>query len=141
MTGRRLSYALTSLAAHTFPPSRSDDARVVRDCARDAIDSAGMRALARESVSVAAAGLRVRLGVARADVLRAPWRAALATALVFAAVAWPVAWVMHGYAVWPHIVVPLGVAAALTLRAARAAAIESPPHDLRQGRRPREARR
>ena len=136
MTGRRLSYALTSLAAHTFPPSRSDDARVVRDCARDAIDSAGMRALARESVSVAAAGLRVRLGVARADVLRAPWRAALATALVLAAVAW----VMHGYAVWPHIVVPLGVAAALTLRAARAAAIESPPHDLRQGCRPREAR-
>jgi hypothetical protein len=346
MTGRRLSYALTSLAAHTFPPSRSADARVVRDCARDAIDSAGMRALARESLSVAGAGLRVRLGVARGDVLRAPWRAALAvlplplaaallclwtfgfvphydhwplgegwimllggsllavigaafrsrwatalgaavtfvaavsphlgygteaaladtpsffagsgvdlaaasylptllliaaawslprrpdrsarvvvdrlvlgllptavalihllprekpplqigvlykgpgkpleatfgdpypwpwlqeshtlitalgiallvavvyswrsartrpeaalaTALVLAAVAWPVAWVMHGYAVWPHIVVPLGVAAALTLRAAKAAAIESPPHDLRQGRRPREAR-
>jgi hypothetical protein len=346
MTGRRLSYALTSLAAHTFPPSRSADARVVRDCARDAIDSAGMRVLARESLSVAGAGLRVRLGVARGDVLRAPWRAALAalplplaaallclwtfgfvprydhwplgegwimllggsllavvgaafrsrwatalgaavtfvaaisphlgygteaaladtpsffagsgvdlaaasyvpalllvasawsiprrpdrsasvlvdrlllgllptaialihllpreepppqigflyrapgaqpevtfgdpypwpwlqeshtlitalgiallvavvyswrsartrpeaalaTALVLAAVAWPVAWVMHGYAVWPHVVVPLGVAAALTLRAAKAAAIESPPHDLRQGRRPREAR-
>jgi len=347
MTARRLSYALTSLAAHTFPPSRSRDARVVRDCARDAIDSSGMRALARESLSVAGAGLRVRLGVARGDVLRAPWRAALAvlplplastllclwtfgfvprydhwplgegwsmllggslvalvgaafrsrwatafgaavtfvaaisphfgygteaaladtpsffagsgvdlaaasylptllliraawslprrpegsardvvdrlalgllptavalihllprqppdpqvgfldrgpgqelevsfgdpypwpwlqeshtlitalgialliavvyswrcartrpeaalaTALVLAAVAWPVAWVMHGYAVWPHIVVPLGVAAALTLRAAGAAAIESPPDDLRQGRRSLEARR
>lgn len=346
MTVRRLSYALTSLAAHTFPPSRSRDARVVRDCARDAIDSSGMRALAREPLSVAGAGLRVRLGVARGDVLRAPWRAALAvlplplasallcvwtfgfvprydhwplgegwsmllggslvalvgaafrsrwataigaavtfvaavsphfgygteaaladtpsffagsgvdlaaasylptllliaaawslprkpersardvvdrlvlgllptavalihllpreppdpqigfldrgpgqdlevtfgdpypwpwlqeshilitalgialliavvyswrsartrpeaalaTALVLAAVAWPVAWVMHGYAVWPHIVVPLGAAAALTLRAAGAAAIESPPDDLRQGRRSLEAR-
>ncbi len=354
MTARRLSYALTSLAAHTFPPSRSRDARVVRDCARDAIDSFGMRALARESLSVAGAGLKVRLGVARGDVLRAPWRAALAvlplplaaallclwtfgfvprydhwplgegwlmllggsllavtgaafrsrwatalgaavtfaaavsphlgygteaaladtpsffagsgvdlaaasylptllliaaawtlprkpdrsarvvvdrlvlgllptavalihllprekpepqigfgydvpahgrtiggsgqeptvffgdpypwpwlqeshtlitalgiallvaivyswrsartrpepalaTALVLAAVAWPVAWVMHGYAVWPQILVPLGVAAALTLRAAKAAAIESSPHDLRQGRRPRQA--
>jgi hypothetical protein len=341
-----VSHALTSLAAHTFPPSRSGDARVVRDCARDAIDASGMRALARESLSVAGAGLRVRLGVARANVLHAPWRAALGvlplplaaallclwtfgfvprydhwplgegwimllggsllavigaafrsrwltafgagvtfvaaisphlgygteaaladtpsffagsgvdlaaasylptlllivaalscprrserspravldrlvlgllptgvalihllprqkpqpqigfvargpgeelgvtfgdpypwpwlqeshtlitalgiallvafvvswrcartrpeaalgTALVLASVAWPVAWVMHGYAVWPHIIVPLGAAAALTVRAAGAAAIESPPDDLRQGRRPREAR-
>jgi hypothetical protein len=349
VTGRRLSDALTSLAAQTFPPSRRGDGRVVRDAARDAVDARGMRALARESLSVAGAGLRVRVGVAAHDILRAPWRpalatltlplaaallclwtfgfvprydhwplgegwmlllggslaavigaslrsrwltalgagvtfvaaaspylgmgtevaiadtasfyrgwsvdlgaasliptllliaaawslprdpdralrtvldrlvlgllptavalihllprqkpepqigftaepgpdrtvvpgevvfgdpypwpwipesktlitalgiallvavlyswrsvrtrpeAALGTALVFAAVAWPLAWVMHGYAVWPHILVPVAVAAALTLRAAGAAAIESPPRDLRQGRRSHQA--
>lgn len=345
MTSRRLSDALTGLAAQTFPPSRRADARVVRDCARDAIDATGMRAIVRESLSVAGAGARVRLGVARRDVLQAPWGAALAvlvlplaaallclwtfgfvprydhwplgegwmlllggslgavigaalrsrwitalgaaatfvaaasphlgfgtevalsdtpsffqgsgvdlaaaaliptlllvaaawclprkpdrslrvvldrlvlgllptavalihllprprpeptlgftyrgpgvdptvhagppyplpwlpesrtlitalgiallvavvlswraarsrpeaalgTALLLAAVAWPLAWIMHGYRVWPHILVPLVTAVALTLRAAGAAAIESPPHDLRQGRRPRQA--
>jgi hypothetical protein len=355
MSSRRLSDALTSLAAQTFPPSRRADGVVVRDCARDAIDADGMRAMARESISVAVAGIRLRAGVARSDVLHAPWRAALAgltlplsaallcvwtfgfvprydhwplgegwalllggsltavigaalssrlltvlgaaatfvaaasphlgfgtevaladtpsffqgsgvdlgaasllptlllvgaalslpsgrerslrvvldrlvvgllpmavalihllprpspepqigfaydvpaqgrtiggpgqeprvifgdpyplpwltesrtlitalgiallvavvyswrnartrpetalgTALVLLAVAHPLAWVLHGYAVWPHILLPLGVAAALTLKAAKAAAIESSPHDLRQGRRPREAR-
>jgi hypothetical protein len=62
--------------------------------------------------------------------------AALGTALALLAVAPPLAWVMHGYAVWPHILVPLTVATALVLRAAR---LESRPHDLRQGRRSREA--
>jgi hypothetical protein len=73
------------------------------------------------------------------------WRAArehpeapLGTALVLVSVAHPVAWVLHGYAVWPHIVVPLGVALALMLRGAHAA-VESSPHDLRQGRGPRKA--
>lgn len=354
MTGRRLSDALTSLAVQTFPPSRRHEGRLVRDGARDAVDAMGMRALARESLSAAGAGLRVRLGVSARDLLRAPWRpalatltlplaaallclwtfgfvprydhwplgegwmlllggslaavigaslrsrwltalgagatfvaaaspyvglgtevaiadtasfyqgwsvdlgaasliptllliaaawslprdpdrspravldrlvlallptavalihllprekpepqigfvydrppqgrtvggpgqeprvifgdpypmpwltesktlitalgiallvaalyawrtartrpeAALGTALVFAGVAWPLAWVMHGYAVWPHIVVPVAVAGALTVRAAGAAAIESPPRDLRQGRRPHQA--
>ena len=78
MTRQRLSNALTSLAAQTFPPSRRADGRVVRDWARDAIESEGLRAMAREPLSLAVAGLRVRLGVARADVLSAPWRAALA---------------------------------------------------------------
>jgi hypothetical protein len=87
------------------------------------------------------------LGVALLVAVVFSWRAArtrpeaaLGTALVMASVAWPLAWVLHGYAVWPHILVPLVVATALTLRAANAAAIESPPHDLRQGRRPRQAR-
>lgn len=79
MTRRRVSDALTSFAAQTFPPSRRADGRVVRDWARDAIESEGLRAMAREPLSLAVAGLRVRLGVARADVLSAPWRAALAT--------------------------------------------------------------
>jgi hypothetical protein len=79
MTRLRLSNALTSLAAQTFPPSRRADGRVVRDWARDAIESEGLRAMAREPLSLAVAGLRIRLGVARADVLSAPWRAALAT--------------------------------------------------------------
>jgi hypothetical protein len=79
MTRRRVSDALTSFAAQTFPASRRLDGRVVRDCARDAIESGGLRAMAREPLSLAVAGLRVRLGVARAGVLSAPWRAALAT--------------------------------------------------------------
>lgn len=79
MTRRRVSDALTSFAAQTFPPSRRADGRVVRDCARDAIESEGLVAMAREPLSLAVAGLRVRLGTARADVLTAPWRAALAT--------------------------------------------------------------
>jgi hypothetical protein len=79
MTSRRLSDAVTSLAAQTFPPSRRADGRLVRDGAREAIDADGMRAMARESLSLAVAGLRVRAGVARSDVLHAPWRAALAT--------------------------------------------------------------
>lgn len=78
MTGRRVSDALTSLAVQTFPPSRRHDGRLVRDSARDAVDALGMRALARESLSAAGAGLRVRLGVSARDVLRAPWRPALA---------------------------------------------------------------
>jgi hypothetical protein len=51
---------------------------------------------------------------------RAHPEAALATALVLASVAHPVAWVMHGYRVWPLIVIPLGAALALVLRGAHA---------------------
>jgi hypothetical protein len=79
LTRRRVGDALTALAAQTFPPSRRADGRVVRDCARDAIDAEGLVAMGREPLSLAVAGLRVRLGTARADVLSAPWRAALAT--------------------------------------------------------------
>jgi hypothetical protein len=49
----------------------------VRDCARDAIDAAGLRAMVRETASVAFAGLRVRWGVSVHDVRQAPWRPAL----------------------------------------------------------------
>jgi cytochrome bd-type quinol oxidase subunit 2 len=71
--------------------------------------------------------LLTALGVALLVAVVFSWRAArtrpetaLATALVLVSVAWPLAWRMHGYAVWPHIVVPLGAALALTLRAAHA---------------------
>jgi hypothetical protein len=74
----RLTDALTSLAARAFPPSRRADSRVVRDCARDAIDGTGPRAVLRESLSVAGAGLRVRLAMDARDVRHAPWRPALA---------------------------------------------------------------
>jgi small subunit ribosomal protein S2 len=72
--------------------------------------------------------LLTALGVALLVAVIFSWRAArarpeaaLATALVLVSVAWPLAWTMHGYAVWPHIVIPLGAALALTLRAAHAA--------------------
>jgi hypothetical protein len=74
----RLTDALTSLAARAFPPSRRADSRVVRDCAHDAIDGTGPRAVLRESLSVAGAGLRVRLAMDARDVRHAPWRPALA---------------------------------------------------------------
>jgi hypothetical protein len=75
------------------------------------------------------ATLITALGIALLVAVMLSWRAArthpqaaLATALVLASVAHPVAWVMHGYKVWPLIVVPLGAALALMLRGAHAAA-------------------
>jgi hypothetical protein len=77
--GRRLTDALTALAARAFPLSRRAEGRVVRDCARDAIEGDGLRTIARQSLSVARAGLRVRLHADARDVRLAPWRPALAT--------------------------------------------------------------
>ncbi len=74
---RRLTDAITALAALTYPRSRRADARAVRDCAREAIDTSGMRRLAREGSSLAFAGLRARGGVAARQLVHAPWRAAL----------------------------------------------------------------
>ena len=78
---------------------------------------------------LAASGpLLTALGVALLVAVVFSWRAArtrpeaaLATALVLVSVAWPLAWRMHGYAVWPLILIPLGAALALTLRAAHGA--------------------
>jgi hypothetical protein len=77
MSRRRLTDALTALAARSFPAPRRHDARVVRDCARDAVDGSGLGTLLRESTAVAAAGLRVRAGVAAHDLRHAPWRSGL----------------------------------------------------------------
>jgi hypothetical protein len=76
MTGR-FSDALTALAARAYPRSRRTDARVVRDCAREAIAAEGPRALLRESIALATAGLRVRAGTTPLELVHAPWRAAL----------------------------------------------------------------
>jgi hypothetical protein len=75
---RRLNETLTGLATLTFPRARRSDAQVVRDCAREAVDAAGLRALPRESLSLAGAGLRTRIGLAAAELWHAPWRDALA---------------------------------------------------------------
>lgn len=80
MTGRarhRLSHTLTGLAAITFPKARRSDAHVVRDCAREAVDATSMRALPRESLSLAMAGMRTRIGLAATEFWHAPWRDAL----------------------------------------------------------------
>ena len=76
-TRRRVSEVLTGAASLTFPRARHADARAVRDCAREAVDDAGLRALPRECLSLAMAGLRTRPGEAALDFRRAPWRAAL----------------------------------------------------------------
>ena len=81
MTGRarrRLSHTLTGLATLTFPKARRSDARVVRDCAREAVDATSLRALPRESLSLATAGMRTRIGLAASELWHAPWRDALA---------------------------------------------------------------
>ena len=72
--------------------------------------------------------LLTSLGVALLVGVVFSWRAArtrpeaaLATALVLVSVTFPFAWKLHGYAVWPTILVPLAAAIALTLRAAHAA--------------------
>jgi hypothetical protein len=74
---RRLSETLTGLATITFPRARRNDARVVRDCAREAVDAAGLRALPRECLSLVSAGMRTRIGLAASDLWHAPWREAL----------------------------------------------------------------
>jgi hypothetical protein len=75
--GRRLSHVLTGLATLTFPRARHADALVVRDCAREAVDAAGLRALPRECLSLAIAGLRTRPREAVFELRSAPWTAAL----------------------------------------------------------------
>jgi hypothetical protein len=75
---RRLNEVLTGLASLTFPRARKGDARVVRDCAREAADARGLRALPRECLSLATAGMRTRIGLAATEVRHAPWRDALA---------------------------------------------------------------
>ncbi len=74
-----LSDALTDLAARSYPRARRADAVVVRDCAREAIDASGPRAIGREWMSLVGAGLRVRARVATVDLAAAPWRAALSS--------------------------------------------------------------
>ena len=75
---RRLSDVLTGLAASTFPRNREGDARAVRDCAREAVHAEGLRRLPREALSLAAAGMRTRAGLAMSEMRHAPWRDALA---------------------------------------------------------------
>ena len=74
---RRLNHTLTGLATITFPKARRSDAHVVRDCAREAVDATSMRALPRESLSLAIAGMRTRIGLAATEFRHAPWRDAL----------------------------------------------------------------
>ena len=69
--------SVTGLASLTFPRARRADGRVVRDCARDAVDGAGLPALPRESLSLAVAGLRTRPREAVLELRSAPWREAL----------------------------------------------------------------
>jgi hypothetical protein len=104
--GRRLTDALTALAARAFPPSRRADARVVRDCARDAIEGDGLRTIVRQSLSVAGAGLRVRLRADARDVRHAPWRPALATLTLPLAAALLCVWTFGFVPLYDHW--PLG---------------------------------
>jgi hypothetical protein len=109
----RLSDALTAAAARSFPRERGADARVVRDCAREAIDAAGLRALPRESLSLAAAGFRARAGLVASDLRHAPWRAALSALTLPLAAAILLVWTFGFVPRYDHW--PLGEGWALLL--------------------------
>jgi hypothetical protein len=103
-TRRRISHTLTGLATVTFPRARRDDARVVRDCAREAVDAVGLRALPRESLSLATAGMRTRIGMSATELRRAPWRDALAVLALPLAATLLLVWTfgfMSRYDHWP----------------------------------------
>jgi hypothetical protein len=113
MKRRRLSDAITALAARTFPRARRRDARAVRDCAREAIDAHGLRALPPESLSLALAGMRARRAVALIELRHAPWRAALRTLTLPLATALLLLWTFGFVPRYDHW--PLGEGWALLL--------------------------
>jgi hypothetical protein len=101
---RRLVEGVTGLASLTFPRARRADGRVVRDCARDAVDGAGLRALPRECLSLAVAGLRRRPREAVLELRSAPWRAALSVLTLPLAATILVVWIfgfIPRYDHWP----------------------------------------
>jgi hypothetical protein len=101
---RRLSEFLTGAASLTFPSTRRADGRVVRDIAREAVDARGLRALPRECLSVAIAGLRTRPREAALELRSAPWRAALSVLTLPLAAAILVVWIfgfIPRYDHWP----------------------------------------
>jgi len=110
---RRVTDALTALAARSFPRSRRADGRVVRDCAREAIDASGPRVLAREGPALVGAGLRARAGVAATELSQAPWRDALAALTLPLAAAMLTLWTFGFVPRYDHW--PLGVGWVLLL--------------------------
>jgi hypothetical protein len=101
---RRLSEVLTGVASLTFPKARRADGLVVRDCARDAVDGAGLRALPRECLSLAIAGVRRRPREAVLEIRSAPWREALSVLTLPLAATLLVVWIfgfVPRYDHWP----------------------------------------
>jgi hypothetical protein len=101
---RRLTHAVTALAAGAFPRAQRRDGRVVRDGAREAVDAGGIRLLAREGAALALAGIRVRARVAASDLRAAPWRDALRALAYPLAVALLLVWTfgfVPRYDHWP----------------------------------------
>src|SRR6185436_4050071 len=120
MTGR-FADVLTAVAVRAYPRSRRADARVVRDCAREAIAAAGLRALARESGSLVTAGLRARAGAAAHELGHAPWRAALGALTLPLATALLLVWTFGFVPRYDHW--PLGEGWALLLGGSLAAVV------------------
>jgi hypothetical protein len=101
---RRLTEVLTGVSSLTFPKARRAEGRVVRDCARDAVDAAGLRALPRECLSLALAGLRRRPREAALEIRSAPWREALSVLTLPLAATILVVWIfgfVPRYDHWP----------------------------------------
>lgn len=112
-TRRRLVEGVTGLASLTFPRTRRADGRVVRDCARDSVDGAGLWALPRECLSLALAGLRTRPREAVFELRSAPWREALSVLTLPLAATLLVVWIFGFIPRYDHW--PLGEGWALLL--------------------------
>jgi hypothetical protein len=104
---------VTGLASLTFPRTRRADGRVVRDCARDSVDGAGLWALPRECLSLAWAGLRTRPREAVFELRSAPWREALSVLTLPLAATILVVWIFGFIPRYDHW--PLGEGWALLL--------------------------
>lgn len=117
----RLRDALTGAAAGCYPKGRRADALVVRDCARDAVDAGGSWALAREPLSLAAAGLRARTAAGGRELASAPWRSALELLTLPLAAALLTLWVFGFVPRYDHW--PLGEGWALLLGGSLAAVV------------------
>lgn len=120
MRGRVVD-ALTAAAARTYPRGRRTDARVVRDCAREAIAAEGPRVLARECGSLFAAGLRARGRQSALELVHAPWRAALCALTLPLATALLLVWMFGFVPRYDHW--PLGEGWALLLGGSLAAVL------------------
>ena len=85
----------------------------MRDLAREAIDATGLRALAREALSIAVAGLRARLRNAVGELAAAPWPAGLRALTLPLAAALVAVWLFGFVPRYDHW--PLGEGWALLL--------------------------
>ena len=86
---------------------------MVRDCAREAVDTEGLRSVPRECLSLAAAGLRTRPREAALELRCAPWRAALSVLALPLASTLLVVWIFGFIPRYDHW--PLGEGWALLL--------------------------
>jgi hypothetical protein len=131
---RRVSEFLTGVASLTFPRARRADGRVVRDCAREAVDAAGLRgcrASACRSPSPVCGAGRARPRSSSGT----PWRAALSALTLPLAAAILVVWIFGFIPRYDTrtLVAALGIALAVAVVATWPRNRTHPAHALATG--------